>query len=150
MLFRSLSDEAPVQVAEPRPGRWREAGTALAVGLALWWAPVLLAAAALGPGHVLVEIGMFFSKLATVSFGGAYALLSYLAQEAVHTYGWMSAPEMVDGLGLAETLPGPLIKVTQFVGSSAPGAIRDHCRRLRPACWGRSSPPGSPSPCRCS
>ncbi|HEX2198912.1 MAG TPA: chromate transporter, partial [Burkholderiales bacterium] len=58
----------------------------------------------------------FFSKLAVVSFGGAYALLAYMAQQAVENYGWMSAPEMVDGLGLAETLPGPLIKVTQFVG----------------------------------
>jgi chromate transporter len=65
---------------------------------------------------VLFDIAAFFSKLAAVSFGGAYALLAYMAQEAVQTYGWMSAPEMVDGLGLAETLPGPLIKVTQFVG----------------------------------
>jgi chromate transporter len=65
---------------------------------------------------VLVDIGVFFSQLAVVSFGGAYALLAYMAQQAVETYGWMTAPEMVDGLGLAETLPGPLIKVTQFVG----------------------------------
>ena len=65
---------------------------------------------------MLADIGLFFSKLAVVSFGGAYALLSYMAQEAVETYRWMTAPEMVDGLGLAETLPGPLIKVTQFVG----------------------------------
>jgi chromate transporter len=63
-----------------------------------------------------VSIGVFFSKLAVVSFGGAYALLAYMAQEAVQTYGWMTAPEMVDGLGLAETTPGPLILVTQFVG----------------------------------
>jgi chromate transporter len=62
---------------------------------------------------------MFFSKLAVVSFGGAYALLAYMAQEAVETYRWMTAPEMVDGLGLAETTPGPLILVTQFVGSLA-------------------------------
>ena len=65
---------------------------------------------------MLVDVGLFFSKLAVVSFGGAYALLAYMAQQAVETYGWMSAPEMVDGLGFAETLPGPLIKVTQFVG----------------------------------
>jgi chromate transporter len=64
----------------------------------------------------MFEIAAFFSKLAVVSFGGAYALLAYMAQQAVESYGWMSAPEMVDGLGLAETLPGPLIKVTQFVG----------------------------------
>ena len=59
---------------------------------------------------------MFFSKLAVVSFGGAYAVLAYMAQQAVETHHWMTAPEMVDGLGLAETTPGPLILVTQFVG----------------------------------
>ena len=72
---------------------------------------------------MLVDIGLFFSKLAVVSFGGAYALLAYMAQQAVETYHWMSAPEMVDGLGLAETTPGPLILVTQFVGFLA--AYRD-------------------------
>jgi chromate transporter len=65
---------------------------------------------------VLVAIGVFFSKLAVVSFGGAYALLAYMAQQVVETHGWMTASEMVDGLGLAETTPGPLILVTQFVG----------------------------------
>jgi chromate transporter len=98
------------------PGRWRQAAIVAATGLVLWWAPVLLAVLLLGAQHVLVDIGLFFSKLAVVSFGGAYALLSYMAQEAVESYRWMTAPEMVDGLGLAETLPGPLIKVTQFVG----------------------------------
>jgi chromate transport protein ChrA len=77
---------------------------------------VALAVMLLGTSHVFVDIGVFFSKLAVVSFGGAYALMAYMAQQAVENYGWMSAPEMVDGLGLAETLPGPLIKVTQFVG----------------------------------
>jgi len=110
-------------VAEPMPGRWRQAALATATGLTLWWAPVALVVAMLGPDHVLVDIGVFFSKLAVVSFGGAYALLAYMAQEAVETYRWMTAPEMVDGLGLAETLPGPLIKVTQFVGFL--GAYRD-------------------------
>src|SRR5204863_2162345 len=89
---------------------------AIVVGLALWCAPIVLAVLMFGRDHVLVAIGVFFSKLAVVSFGGAYALLAYMAQEAVQTYGWMTAPEMVDGLGLAETTPGPLIKVTQFVG----------------------------------
>jgi chromate transporter len=70
----------------------------------------------LGADHVLVSIGTFFSKLAVVSFGGAYAVLAYMAQQAVETYRWKTAPEMVDGLGLAETTPGPLILVTQFVG----------------------------------
>ena len=110
-------------MAQPRiastgamPGRWRQAATAAVVGLVLWWTPVLLAVLWLGADHVFTDIGIFFSKLAVVSFGGAYALLAYMAQQAVETYGWMSAAEMVDGLGFAETLPGPLIKVTQFVG----------------------------------
>ena len=110
-------------LAEPAPGRWRQAATATVIGLVAWWAPVVLVVATLGPDHVLASIGLFFSKLAVVSFGGAYALLAYMAQEAVATYGWMTAPEMVDGLGLAETTPGPLILVTQFVGFLA--AFRD-------------------------
>jgi chromate transporter len=72
--------------------------------------------ALLGPDHVLWDIGVFFSKLATVTFGGAYAVLAYMAQQAVSGYGWLSAGQMADGLGLAETTPGPLIMVTQFVG----------------------------------
>jgi len=111
-----MAKPAAVPASAEIPGRWRQAGIALAVGLALWWAPVALSVLILGTGHVFTDIGVFFSKLAIVSFGGAYALLAYMAQQAVETYGWMSAPEMVDGLGFAETLPGPLIKVTQFVG----------------------------------
>ena len=103
-------------VPPPVEGRWRHFAIASLVGLLAWWAPVALVALIFGPQHVLVSIGMFFSKLAVVSFGGAYALLAYMAQQAVETYGWMTAPEMVDGLGLAETTPGPLILVTQFVG----------------------------------
>jgi chromate transporter len=105
------------------PGRWSSFFRSLLVGLVLWVAPIALVLATLGKAHVMFDIGAFFSKLAAVSFGGAYALLAYMAQEAVQTYQWMSAPEMVDGLGLAETLPGPLIKVTQFVGFLA--AYRD-------------------------
>jgi chromate transporter len=108
--------KAAAAPGEKIPGRWRQAGIATLVGLALWWLPVALALVFLGEDHVFVDIGVFFSKLAVVSFGGAYALMAYMAQQAVENYGWMSAPEMVDGLGLAETLPGPLIKVTQFVG----------------------------------
>jgi chromate transporter len=98
------------------PGRWRQAATATVVGLVTWWAPIVLVVLTLGPNHVLVSIGLFFSKLAVVTFGGAYAVLAYMAQQVVETHGWMSAPEMVDALGLAETTPGPLILVTQFVG----------------------------------
>ena len=113
----------PVDVPPPAKDRWRQFAIASLVGLLVWWAPVALAALIFGPQHVLVSIGIFFSKLAVVSFGGAYALLAYMAQQAVETYGWMTAPEMVDGLGLAETTPGPLILVTQFVGFLA--AFRD-------------------------
>ena len=84
--------------------------------LALWAAPLALAFLWLGPDHVLVEVGVFFSKLAMVTFGGAYAVLSYMAQEAVSAHGWLKPAEMVDGLGLAETTPGPLILVTEYVG----------------------------------
>jgi chromate transporter len=123
-LFGFFTTRAPDGAAvAPMPGRWRHAALALLVGLALWWTPVVAAALLLGAQHVLVDIGLFFSKLAVVSFGGAYALLAYMAQQAVDTYHWMSAPEMVDGLGLAETTPGPLILVTQFVGFLA--AYRD-------------------------
>jgi chromate transporter len=103
-------------VPPPAKDRWRQFAIASAVGIVVWWAPIAFAVLIFGPQHVLVSIGTFFSKLAVVSFGGAYALLAYMAQEAVQTYGWMTASEMVDGLGLAETTPGPLILVTQFVG----------------------------------
>jgi chromate transporter len=110
-------------VPPPAKDRWRHFALASIIGVLVWWAPIALAALIFGPHHVLVAIGLFFSKLAVVSFGGAYALLAYMAQQAVETYGWMTAPEMVDGLGLAETTPGPLILVTQFVGFLA--AFRD-------------------------
>src|SRR2546421_2328837 len=113
----------PATAVPPAPGRWRHLAIASATGLILWWTPIAAVLLLLGAGHVLADIGLFFSKLAVVSFGGAYALLAYMAQQAVQTYHWMTAPEMVDGLGLAETTPGPLILVTQFVGFLA--AFRD-------------------------
>jgi len=82
----------------------------------VWAAPMILILLTLGDQHVLWKIGTFFSQLAIVTFGGAYAVLAYMAQEAVTGFGWLSAGEMADGLGLAETTPGPLILVTQFVG----------------------------------
>ncbi len=115
--------EDDVAAPPPRSKRWRRFAIAVAAGLAIWWAPVVLAAMLLGSGHVLVAVGLFFSKLAVVTFGGAYAVLAYMAQQAVDAHQWMSASEMVDGLGLAETTPGPLILVTQFVGFIA--AFRD-------------------------
>jgi chromate transporter len=92
------------------------AAKVLAVSLALWWAPVFLAGAWQGWGGVLAREGVFFSKAAMVTFGGAYAVLPYVGQQAVEHYGWLTAPQMLDGLGLAETTPGPLIMVVQFVG----------------------------------
>ncbi|MEL7182673.1 MAG: chromate transporter, partial [Pseudomonadota bacterium] len=83
--------------------------------LLIWWVP-LLAVLAVAPGSVPAQAGLFFSWLATVSFGGAYAVLAALAQTAVETHGWLSPGQMVDGLGLAETTPGPLILVTVFTG----------------------------------
>jgi chromate transporter len=101
--------------AEPIPaGRTRGALLAAAACLAAWWAPVALSALALGGGHLVTQVGLFFSKLAVVTFGGAYALLAYLSQSAVDM-GWVTDREMIDGLGLAETTPGPTILVNQFV-----------------------------------
>ncbi|MEM6849515.1 MAG: chromate efflux transporter [Pseudomonadota bacterium] len=89
---------------------------------ALWLIPVGLLAALAG-GTVFADIAAFFATMAVVTFGGAYAVLAYVAQEAVGTYGWLAPGEMLDGLGMAETTPGPLIMVTQFVGFM--GAFRD-------------------------
>ncbi len=88
----------------------------IAVWLAIWALPLGLVFVLLGPDHVLWQLGLFFSRLAVVTFGGAYAVLAYMAQAAVGGFGWLSPGEMADGLGLAETTPGPLIMVTQFVG----------------------------------
>ncbi|HET9069598.1 MAG TPA: chromate efflux transporter, partial [Amaricoccus sp.] len=84
--------------------------------LALWLVPVALLLALTPPGNVFADIAAFFSRMAVITFGGAYAVLAYVAQEAVGTYGWLQPGEMLDGLGLAETTPGPLIMVLQFVG----------------------------------
>jgi chromate transporter len=91
--------------------------------LLLWLAPVLALFLTLGPDDVFYRIASFFSQMAVVTFGGAYAVLAYVAQEAVDTFGWLQPGEMLDGLGMAETTPGPLIMVTQFVGFLA--AFRD-------------------------
>jgi chromate transporter len=94
-----------------------------AILLALWLLPVVGLVLMLGPTNVFSHIAIFFSKMAVVTFGGAYAVLAYVAQEAVETYGWLRPGEMLDGLGMAETTPGPLIMVLQFVGFM--GAFRD-------------------------
>ncbi|MGA4552115.1 chromate efflux transporter [Methylorubrum aminovorans] len=94
---------------------------------AIWLVPVAATILALGQNDVFSHVAVFFSKMAMVTFGGAYAVLSYVAQQAVEYYGWLKPGEMLDGLGMAETTPGPLIMVTQFVGFlaayRAPGAL---------------------------
>jgi chromate transporter len=112
--FRS-SAASPIVSDHQEPQLVRTILTTLLWG-SLWLVPVALLMVTLGPQHVLSQVALFFSKLAVVTFGGAYAVLAYMAQQAVEAYGWLSAPEMLDGLGLAETTPGPLILVAEFVG----------------------------------
>ena len=104
------------EMAQMPPAERRGALLAGLVALVLWLVPVALLLVAVGPGNVFTDIATFFSKMAVVTFGGAYAVLAYVAQEAAGRYGWLAPGEMLDGLGLAETTPGPLIMVTQFVG----------------------------------
>lgn len=102
---------------QPLPAQpWRSTIASIAIWGTVWATPMALIALTLGQDHVLWQIGAFFSQLAIVTFGGAYAVLAYMAQEAVQGFGWLQPGEMADGLGLAETTPGPLILVTQFVG----------------------------------
>jgi chromate transporter len=105
-----------------RPNVWHSLKVS-GVCLALWLIPVAALLWALGSGNVFSQIAVFFSKMAMVTFGGAYAVLAYVAQQAVEHYGWLTPSEMLDGLGMAETTPGPLIMVLQFVGFMA--AFRD-------------------------
>ncbi len=114
------------EMAHVRPSRGRAFRT-LAIWLPLWLGPVGVLWLLTGADSVWTQIGSFFSAMAVVTFGGAYAVLAYVAQAAVETYGWLAAGEMVDGLGLAETTPGPLILVLQFTGFlagfRAPGSL---------------------------
>lgn len=98
---------------------WQQTAMTILKWLVIWLAPLGLLIAFSGPDDLMVSIGLFFSKLAVVTFGGAYAVLAYMSQQAVENFGWLSAAQMVDGLGLAETTPGPLILVNQFVGFHA-------------------------------
>jgi chromate transporter len=105
-----LPDDALPRERPDRARSWRTLG----VGLALWGLPILLLALLFGTTSIFVEEAWFFSGAAVVTFGGAYAVLAYVAQRAVES-GWLSAGAMVDGLGMAESTPGPLIQVVQFV-----------------------------------
>jgi chromate transporter len=118
-------DDTPIgdrAALSTRPS-WGRLARVVAVGLAVWALPFVLVGAFLGTDHVLFAEAAFFSKVAVVTFGGAYAVLAYVAQQAVEAYGWLGPREMLDGLGLAETTPGPLISVVSFVGFL--GAFRD-------------------------
>jgi chromate transporter len=113
------ADEAPPRVRgdalrAARPSI-RRSFRILALGLVTWWAPVAALALWLGRDSVYVQEGVFFSTASVLTFGGAYAVLAYIAQQAVQTYGWLTPGEMLDGLGMAEATPGPLILIVQFV-----------------------------------
>ncbi|MEO6003221.1 MAG: chromate efflux transporter [Opitutus sp.] len=110
------TEATPNYVRRAVPGTWRRAATVLAACGVLWATPVFVLGLIDGRNGTLVREGVFFSKAAMVTFGGAYAVLPYVAQHAVEEQAWLSAPQMLDGLGLAETTPGPLIMVVQFVG----------------------------------
>jgi chromate transporter len=120
--------EPAVLKLPPAPAAtWRRAGGVLAVCGLLWWLPVTAAGFLLGTAHTIFQQGLFFSKTAVITFGGAYAVLPYVAAQAVDHHGWLSQSQMMAGLALAETTPGPLIMVLQFVGFMggwhAPGAL---------------------------
>ena len=123
---RGQGGSAPLEPDAPRADLAATRRWALGF-LVLWLAPVALLLALLGPDNVFSAIALFFSKMAVVTFGGAYAVLAYVAQQAVDAYQWLHPGEMLDGLGMAETTPGPLIMVLQFVGFlagyRAPGAL---------------------------
>jgi chromate transporter len=109
------ADREPIADVGAAPA-WSRALTIVAVGTVLWFTPVVLLGLWRGGGSVFMQEALFFSRAAMVTFGGAYAVLGYIRDVAVQHYGWLTAGQMMDGLGLAETTPGPLIMVTQFVG----------------------------------
>jgi chromate transporter len=119
-VIDSMLGEAIPDHVRPNPARTLRV---TAIWLALWLIPVAALLIGLGPNNVFSQIAIFFSKMAMVTFGGAYAVLAYVAQQAADYYHWVSPREMLDGLGMAETTPGPLIMVVQFVGFLA--AFRD-------------------------
>jgi chromate transporter len=134
-------DPGPTDTDDERtvpPGAARSARRAAAVCLVLWLVPVAALVAVLGPDHLFSQLAVLFSQTSVVSFGGAYAVLAYVAQQAVETYGWISAQDMATGLGLAESTPGPLILVLQFVGFVAayqdPGALPPMLAGVLAAC----------------
>src|SRR5256886_932060 len=143
---KSLIDDEHASPEHTRPSVQRAIRVTI-TWLLVWWMPVVLAAALLGKDHTVFWEGIFFSKAAVVTFGGAYAVLPYVAQRAVEHFHWLKPGQMMDGLGLAETTPGPLIMVLQFVGfiggrdppghippllAPTPGRLRTTCVTFSP------------------
>jgi chromate transporter len=118
MLLRGTAPASDSGTRSRRPDARRSVVAAL-VGLALWLTPTAAAAVLAGPTSIYTQLALFFSFAAVITFGGAYAILAFIAQQAVDVFGWLTATQMVDGLGLAESTPGPLIMVVQFVGFMA-------------------------------
>ena len=113
---KAAASEMQIEMPEWTRPNWRRFLGTLVVWLAIWFVPLFLLHALLGSANVFSAEASFFSTMATVTFGGAYAVLAYVAQQAVEVYGWLRPDEMLTGLGLAETTPGPLILVLVFVG----------------------------------
>jgi chromate transporter len=126
---RAAEDDARLPVSNG----WVRAFKIAATGVAVWFLPLLVVGVWRGWNDILVDIGVLFSKAAVVTFGGAYAVLGYISQQAVTVHGWLLPEQMMDGLGLAETTPGPLIMVNQFV---AYVAAYTHAPGLSPALAG--------------
>lgn len=120
LILGGHGEPGPLPIADGASSKtrptWLHSLRTILIGVTLWTAPILLAGFTLGWKHTVTEQGLFFSKAAVVTFGGAYAVLPYVAQAAVEQHGWLAPEQMLDGLGLAETTPGPLIMVVQFVG----------------------------------
>ncbi len=112
-----LIGDDDIALARPTLSR---AARVLAIGLGLWIGPILVLIAVVGRNSVFVDVAQLFSTAAVLTFGGAYSVLAFISQEAVTTYGWLEPGEMISGLGMAETTPGPLIQVVQFVGFMGP------------------------------
>jgi chromate transporter len=126
----AISDSTP---SKGDHANWKHSLKVIALCLPLWFFPLIFLGLWRGWNDIFVDIGILFSKAAMVTFGGAYAVLAYISQQAVSHYGWIRPEQMIDGLGLAETTPGPLIMVTQFVGYVA---AYTHAQGLQPAVSG--------------
>ena len=114
--WMSKRSHSPASIEKPPAQAWRRTLVTAGICLVLWWTPILGVASWLGWESTPARMGLFFSQAAVVTFGGAYAVLPYVAQQAVETHGWLTSAQMMSGLALAETTPGPLIMVLQFVG----------------------------------